>query len=152
MYVSKPVLQGFPFIWKTDKTMFQNQIGSLKPPLKMCSSWNRHFPDMQFIALENCEHNQNAFIFDPAFITKIIKEAELFFLLDISHANWSAETRGETLLKYINKITNQAATECMLMVGSRPIERYRQPVYGIHEDIYDLVKGLVSDTIQVPAP
>ena len=116
----------------------------IKTTLENVLFLKQHFPDMQFIALENCERNENAFIFDPAFITKIIKEADLFFLLDISHANWSAETRGETLLKYIDQLPMSRVYEIHINGWVKTNGRQTAHV-RIQEDLYDLVKGLVSN-------
>lgn len=62
------------------------------------------FPDLKFITLENVEKSKSPLVSEPEFISQVIRESEVGFLLDISHAFWCSKNRDETLEAYLNKL------------------------------------------------
>ncbi|WP_105615906.1 multinuclear nonheme iron-dependent oxidase [Vallitalea okinawensis] len=62
------------------------------------------FKEVEFIAIENVEKSRSPFLSDPEVISKVVKRADINFLLDISHAIWSSNYRKEEFFTYINKL------------------------------------------------
>jgi uncharacterized protein len=104
----------------------------------------QHYPHLQFISLENCEHCSNPFVFDPRFITEIINKTNLFFLLDISHANWSADTRGEILREYIDQLPLNKIYEIHIN-GWTKINGQQMAHIKIQNELYGLLKELATN-------
>lgn len=62
------------------------------------------FPGLKFISLENAEKSKSMHVANPDVISEIIRQADVNFLLDISHAFWTANYVGENLLEYLHKL------------------------------------------------
>jgi uncharacterized protein len=104
----------------------------------------QHYSHLQFISLENCEHCSNPLVFDPSFITEIINKTNLFFLLDISHANWSADTRGETLREYISQLPLNKIYEIHIN-GWAKVDGQQMAHIKIQDELYRLIKELTAN-------
>ena len=64
---------------------------------------------------------------DPVFIDRVVKENDIYFLFDLSHAEITAHNTGTSLQKYISEL---------------PLERCRQ----IHLSRYSVIDGEARDT------
>ncbi|MBZ9689880.1 DUF692 family protein [Clostridium estertheticum] len=62
------------------------------------------FKGLNFITLENVEKSNSIFVTDPDVISRIIRQADTNFLLDVSHAFCSAYDRSEDFISYIHKL------------------------------------------------
>jgi uncharacterized protein len=116
----------------------------LKTTIDHALFMKQHFAHLQFISLENCEHCANPFAFDPGFISEIVEETGLYFLLDISHANWSAATRGETLLEYIGQLPLNKIYEIHIN-GWVNLGGQQMAHIKIQDELYALLKELIAN-------
>jgi uncharacterized protein (UPF0276 family) len=62
------------------------------------------FKNYEFISIENLEKNNSIYVLDPKIISKVVHETNCQFLLDISHAFWSAKFRNENFFDYIKAL------------------------------------------------
>lgn len=62
------------------------------------------FKEVDFIAIENVEKSRSPFMSDPEIISQVVKEADINFLLDISHAIWASNHRKEDFMAYLNRL------------------------------------------------
>jgi len=103
----------------------------------------QHFTDMQFISVENTEHAQNKYVIDPEVIIQVVRETKISFLFDISHANWSAQERGETLREYIDQLPMDDVYE--VHINGWIKKNGRQMAHlKIQEELYDLVRDIIA--------
>ena len=59
---------------------------------------------LDFISFENAEKGKSIYEADPDVITQIIRQADVSFLLDISHAFWTSNDRNEDFMSYLHKL------------------------------------------------
>ena len=124
-----------------DKQMSRKNV--VATAIDAISYLKEHFSNMTFISLENTEHSLNPHIFDPLVISEIIHETGLAFLLDVSHANWAAEERGDSLLDYIGQLPMDQLYEIHIN-GWIKHQGEQIAHLKIQDELYPLIESLIA--------
>lgn len=101
------------------------------------------FPGMQFISLENVEKSPYDILSEPAAIKNIILESKASFLLDITHALWAADYRGEKLTTYLKKLPLDQVNEIHIN-GWVEKDGDKMPHTKINPECYEYLKYLMG--------
>lgn len=124
------------------------------------------FNKVDFITIENVERGKSPFITNPEIISRVVKEANIKFLLDISHAKWASNNRNEDFITYLNRLPLDKIYEvhingwaekagdimCHIKIGDEGYEILQYLLSKCSPEIITLEYGRHNDRIGLGCP